>query len=618
MKKLLSLFVCIFCISLLCACDTPPKQVRVNLNLDGGEIVGESVYEATVGENLTLPAPTKTGYTFNGWTYNGEAVNLTPFNLEVDSATLKAEWLVKSYNVVVNFNGGVIIEDGVELQGTELQVEYGEQINLPAPTKYGYDLVGYEFANGDEAPSNIWDCDVDDPVITAKWQAKKVNYTFELLGGSGNFADGVIAYGESTASIKALIPEHDSGNFVCWLVNGRILGDEWTYLPENNQTVTLVAKYERYFVLTFVHYNSEQEFINVNSDIGVNFEEIPVPKTQPGYTAVWSLTNDEICLLTESTIITAELLPNKYTVIFKNGTLTESSVYTYNETYTLPTKVRDGYTFLGWSTSQDGSSGVIKGEYKWEFDRVITLFAIYEEKTYNVNYDTSNIKVDFELVNDENEVVSGTQQVTFSKPYNLYTVKTKNNVASVVWEYNGAQLSASGNWNIATDVKLTAKIVVNEVEIAVKVDVNGGSGEQDCTLTLTKPLSSLTQMPTAPTGKRLVGFNYKGTFYSLSDVFNHYDYDGTPLVAVYADRVFITVNVDVNGGTGESTATVELGEKLSFMQNKPKAPTGKKLVGFYYKDTFYDLNAVFDVEDYDGEVLTAHYINDDEDWSPLG
>lgn len=542
MKKLLSFIVCILCISLFCACDTPSnKQVTVNLDLNGGEIVGESVYTATVGENLTLPVPTKTGYTFNGWTYNGEAVNLTPFNLELESVTLKA-----------------------------------------------------------------------------KWNPIQVNYTFNLLGGSGDFSDGSISYGESTDSIKALIPEYENANFVGWQVNGQPLGDVWTYLPENNQTVTLVAVYEKYFVLTFVNFDASEEYLSVNEDNGVNLDELPIPKTIKGYSASWELSDNEIYLLTEATVINAVLTPNKYTVIFKNGTLTETNNYVYDQTYTLPTKAREGYTFLGWSTSQDGSSGVIKGEYKWDFDRVITLFAIYEEKTYNVNYDTSNIKVDFELVNEENEVVSGSQQVTFSKPYNLYTVKTKNGVASVVWEYNGAQLSASGNWNIATDVKLTAKIVVNEVEIAVKVDVNGGSGEEDCTLILTKPLSSLTQMPTAPTGKRLVGFNYKGTFYSLSDVFNHYDYDGTPLVAVYGDRVFITVNVDVNGGTGESTATVELGEKLSSMQNKPKAPTGKKLVGFYYKDTFYDLNAVFDVEDYDGEVLTAHYVNDDEDWSPLG
>lgn len=541
MKKLLSLLVCVFLASLLCACNPQANKTTVTLDLNGGSIVGETVITATQGENLSITEPTKTGYDFIGWTYNDEPVSLTPFTLNEEAVTLKADW-----------------------------------------------------------------------------QAKTVNYTFNLMGGSGDFTGGTINYGDSTSGIKSLIPQGESGDFNCWIVNGEELGDVWTYLPSGNeQEITIVACYTGTFILTFVHYDNTKEYVSVNISEGVDTETLPLPKTKTGYRADWEINYDEMLSITESRVINAVIKPNIYTVVFKNGTLTDITTYTYDKEVELPSPQKNGYEFLGWSPIENDRTNLISGNYVWNFSKAITLYAIYNPKTFKINYDTSNIKVAFDLYDGQELATKTTQSVAYNANYSLYTVKTKNDIASVVWLYNGNEISMSDVWKITQDVTLTAKVTANEVDIAVKIDLNGGTGSEYCTLTLQKPLTSLASTITAPRGKRLAGFTYKGRYYSITDVFDAYDYDGTKLVAVYKNQVFTTVKIDLNGGTGETTGVIEVGKAMLTITNRPKAPSGQKLVGFYYKEKMYLLTDVWDVEDYDGESLIAHYIADDEDWSPI-
>ena len=114
---------------------------------------------------------------------------------------------------------------------------------------------------------------------------------------------------------------------------------------------------------------------------------------------------------------------------------------------------------------------------------------------------------------------------------------------------------------------------------------------------------------------KLIGFNYKSKFLSVDDNFTDYNYDGSYLIAVYIPVV--TVYLDLNGGTGATTAKIDYMGKVSTMQKKPIAPQNQKLVGFLYHGKLYKLNDIWDVENYDGSRLTAVYENDDENWSPI-
>ena len=96
----------------------------VTFNSQGGIIpINEAKY--TYGENVTLPTPSKTGYTFDGW-FNGETKVESGSWQYTENITLVAKYTGKQYTVTLNANGGVLNEESTKV------VTYGEKFQLPA------------------------------------------------------------------------------------------------------------------------------------------------------------------------------------------------------------------------------------------------------------------------------------------------------------------------------------------------------------------------------------------------------------------------------------------------------------------------------------------------------
>ena len=84
----------------------------ITLNYNGGTI-GDDDVPATyrIGREITLPVPTREGYTFGGWytnsAYVGEAVQAIS-STEIGNKEFWAKWNVNSYTVTLETNGGTI------------------------------------------------------------------------------------------------------------------------------------------------------------------------------------------------------------------------------------------------------------------------------------------------------------------------------------------------------------------------------------------------------------------------------------------------------------------------------------------------------------------------------
>ena len=116
--------------------DTAPATITFVEN--GGSNVADITkpYGSIIG---VLPAPTKTGYTFDGW-YTDEALTqlFTETKMPEGGITLYAKWTANQYTVTLQENGGNELAEGT------LTVTYGTAYGeLPKPERTGYGFIGW-------------------------------------------------------------------------------------------------------------------------------------------------------------------------------------------------------------------------------------------------------------------------------------------------------------------------------------------------------------------------------------------------------------------------------------------------------------------------------------------
>lgn len=162
-------------------------KYQISFDPNGGETnLSSNVQEVLLGESLTLPNVSKTGYTFTGW-YNSSDVlvgsageSYTP----TESETLHASWLTPIYEVTLNNRNADFSGD------TNFYVKYNEDTfqdllcteqkrTITIPEKTGYTFEGYfTKTNGEgsecvDAYGNITTVPlsfIDDTTLYAWWK----------------------------------------------------------------------------------------------------------------------------------------------------------------------------------------------------------------------------------------------------------------------------------------------------------------------------------------------------------------------------------------------------------------------------------------------------------------
>ncbi len=606
------------------------EKYDVTFKFNGGTLVGgdqtltEIVKTATYNRTLEFPVMKKAGYNFIGWSFDGEKVlgnNLWVYDIE--TPVLQAIYEPISVTYVFDAEGGEVDFEG----GSANYGSSTEEIKGITAKKSGYTFdcwtvdgtpIGEKFEYLPTANRSV-------VVLTARYNPQQ--YTLTLNAGIGELSgdsEVKVTYGVES-SIPNPIPP--SGyKFLGWKIkttgelvssyNGKIV---WKYPNDND----LLARYSSLPSVNFIHVDGSVETITIEELIEFEGTNIPDPKTITGYGAYWELSNEEILSLTENTEVKAKLTPNSYAIAFKNGTKTinemQSVFYKYGETVTLPGAdfvQKSGHTLLGWSTSLEDQTDYYSGTIVWDIPTHTVLYAVWTPTIYKVTYDLSSIKADYTLYDANGNMVSSVQEVTYNREYVLYEFVARDNLISVDWYYNDQNIDESGVWNIKSDVVLTPKITYNNVKVEVNISLNGGMGSTTVKFTLGKSFRYISSVITPPYGKKLVGYSYKDETFAPDDIFLITDYDGSPFKCLYEDVMLFTINLDVNGGTGEDTAVIEYGMQLSTMTPRPIPPSGKKLVGFRYNGNEYAISYVWDFVSYDGGVFKAIYVDDNVDWSP--
>ena len=149
--------------------------------LEGGNAGSSEVYFYTVEQTVTLPTPTRTGYTFLGWT--GEGITTPQPNVTIPKGstgdkTYIENWKLTEYNITMDLNGG---------SGQE-KVVYtmtDEDFELPTPTRNGYEFVGWtgEGITTPQTSVKIPKGSTGNKAYTANWQVIEYTITLDTNGG---------------------------------------------------------------------------------------------------------------------------------------------------------------------------------------------------------------------------------------------------------------------------------------------------------------------------------------------------------------------------------------------------------------------------------------------------
>ena len=329
--------------------------------LEGGNAGSSQVYFYTVEQTVTLPTPTRTGYTFLGWT--GEGITTPQPNVTIPKGstgdkTYIENWELTEYNITMDLSGG---------SGQE-KVVYtmtDEDFELPTPTRNGYEFVGWT-GEGITTPQTeviIPTGSTGNRTYTANW--KVIEYTITLDTNGGPAVSPIKYTVEDSFTLPYLL--RTGYEFVGWTLDGSGMIPAMPLIIYHGTTGDLRYKAEwrlaEYTITMDLDGGSGQEKV-VYTITDEDFE-LPTP-TRNGYEFVgWTgerITTPQTRVKipkgsTGNKAYTANWKVIRYTItlVTNGGAVIASIRYTVEDSVTLPIPPdRPGYEFSGWVLDGSG------------------------------------------------------------------------------------------------------------------------------------------------------------------------------------------------------------------------------------------------------------------------
>ena len=329
--------------------------------LEGGNAGTSEVYFYTVEQTVTLPTPTRTGYTFLGWT--GEGITTPQPNVTIPKGSTGDKkyienWELTEYNIAMDLNGG---------SGQE-KVVYtmtDEDFELPTPTRNGYEFVGWtgEGITTPQTSVKIPKGSTGNKAYTANW--KVIEYTITLDTNGGPVVSPIKYTVEDTFTLPYIFrPGYE---FAGWTLDGSGMLPFTPLIIYPGTTGDLHYKAEwrlaEYTITMDLNGGSGQEKV-VYTITDEEFE-LPTP-TRNGYEFVgWTgerITTPQTSVKipkgsTGNKAYTANWKVIRYTItlVTNGGAVIASIRYTVEDSVTLPIPPdRPGYEFAGWVLDGSG------------------------------------------------------------------------------------------------------------------------------------------------------------------------------------------------------------------------------------------------------------------------
>ncbi len=474
-----------------------PKKYTVTLNGNGYSYSNSVTvtFNSTYG---SLPALTRTGYTFGGWytaASGGSKVTAATRVTATANHTLYAHWTVSTYTVSFNGNGGS--------SASSIRVSFNSVYGtLPTVTRAGYTFQGWYTAasGGTKVTSSTRMTRAQNHTLYAQWKGNPVSIKFDSNGGYGNVPNRTYTIGDNFGNLPAGSTPPAGYAFAGWFrsKNGGYRVATSTIVSTIDKT--LYAQYTpKSYTVTFDSRGGSavaRKSVTYDSPYGT----LPSP-TRTGYIFIgWTTKESNGVKVNASTIVKtaanhtlyAQWKRNNINVTFNNnggyGNV-PSHTYVVGEQFgSLPAGPTPpaGYAFAGWFRAKSGGYKIAKSSIVLSTDTV--LYAHYTPKSYKVTFNSMG----------GSEVVSRT--VVYGNNYGSLPVPKKAKCLLDGWytaASGGTKIEATTKLTTAADHTLYARW--KSAAISVKFDSNGGTGNiPSKTYYIGETYGSLPAKPTAP------------------------------------------------------------------------------------------------------------------------
>lgn len=364
-----------------------PKEYTVTFNANGGTTSTASkkvTYDSTYGTLPTPSAYSKTGYivTFNGWytaKTGGTHVTASTTVKITGNQTLYAHWIETpiTYTIVYNGNG---YTNGSTASSTHT---YNSAKTLTANGfgKTGYTFIGWATSatgavvySNQQSVTNLSSTNGATITLYAKWQAKQFTVSFNPSEKGGLLTDVANGtYSGNNATITYTSSSHQY-KFVNSSTNDPYVTIASTVYLVAGKTYTIHAKMRN--TSGSVISGSIQIFYAINK----NYSEANSRRLSGGEgSTTLTVSSTGTYNIRIDNDFGKDIIIYEFYII--EGDFTTSKTVTYDSTYgTLPTPLREGYTFAGWYTASSGGTKV-ESSTKVKITANQTLYAHWTENT---------------------------------------------------------------------------------------------------------------------------------------------------------------------------------------------------------------------------------------------
>ena len=251
------------------------------LDVNQGNSLENNTISFYYGEALSLPVPTRTGYTFLGW-FVGETaftdsngITFSIWNVK-NPELIVAHWEINHYNIFAKANdteAGTISGNGV--------YNYNEKVTLAAKTNNGYNFIGW-YDDHDvliSSESQFTFHAVENTSYTAKWNYFTLTTTVNYFnaGTTEIYKDEKISIGENI-TLSAVDYKNVGYIWKGWSLNGNIISNELNInITMDNFNAEYIAVWdvvEELKNFDFISTQNSCEIINIKDK---NTSEIIVP-----------------------------------------------------------------------------------------------------------------------------------------------------------------------------------------------------------------------------------------------------------------------------------------------------------------------------------------------------
>lgn len=258
--------------------------------LEGGNAGTSEEYFYTVEQTVTLPTPTRTGYTFLGWT--GEGITTPQPNVTIPKGstgdkTYIENWELTGYTITMDLNGG-------SGQEKVIYTITDEDFELPTPTRNGYEFVGWtgEGITTPQTSVKIPKGSTGNKAYTANWQVIEYTITLDTNGGP---VIASIRYTVEDSVTLPIPPDRPGYEFSGWVLDGSGQFPSTPMIIPKGSTGDRIYKAEwrvATYTITYVSHGKAYNWVQytINNQVYFGTPEEDPSYYLPGYTFVgWKI-----------------------------------------------------------------------------------------------------------------------------------------------------------------------------------------------------------------------------------------------------------------------------------------------------------------------------------------